>query len=163
LAYPTPMEIPSSKSTVLRGRKNVLPLAIASDKVKPRRHFTRAKTKQNVPVKDDVVETSSQRKGKSESFEKPIEIVDITTPQEESNPTSKRLKIQLKEAMVEVDKLKSEDYGYRNNLKGIMGMYHETIDKARFLAKSFFPLHRQLKNLYRQNISHQAHIRKLKA
>jgi hypothetical protein len=72
-------------------------------------------------VKDDVVEISSQRKGKSKSFEKPIEIVDITTPQEESNPTFKRLKRQLKEARVEVDKLKSEDLEYRNNLKGDNG------------------------------------------
>jgi hypothetical protein len=43
-------------------------------------------------VKDDAVGVSTQRKGKSISIENPIEIIDITTPQEESNPTFKRLK-----------------------------------------------------------------------
>jgi hypothetical protein len=69
----------------------------------------------------------------------PIEVVDITTPQHESNPTFKRLKRQLKEARVEADKLKKEDLGSRKKLKEMLGMYHETIDKARFLAKIFFP------------------------
>jgi hypothetical protein len=41
-------------------------------------------------------------------------------------------------------------------------MYHETIDKAIFIAKRFRPLHRQLRNLYRQNKAYQAQIRKLK-
>jgi hypothetical protein len=45
----------------------------------------------------------------------------------------------------------------------MLDMYEETIDKERFLAKRFFPLHRKLKNVYRQNITHQAEIRKLKA
>jgi hypothetical protein len=118
MADPTPMEVPSSKSTGLRGRKLVFPSPIAADKVKPRRPFTRATTKKNVPVKDDAAETSAQRKGKSKALEKPIEIIDVTTPQEESNPTFKRLKRQLKEARVEVDKLKSEDSRYRKKLKG---------------------------------------------
>jgi hypothetical protein len=135
---PIPMEVPSSKPTGLRGRKLVFPSPIVADKVKPRRPFTRATTKKNVPVKDDATETSTQRKGKSKYFEQPIEIVDITTPQHESNPTFKRLKRQLKEARVEADKLKKEDLDSRKKLKGMMGMYHETIDKARFLAKIFF-------------------------
>jgi hypothetical protein len=91
-----PMEVPSSKSTCLRGRKLVFPSPIALEKVKPRRPFTRATTKKNVHVKDDVVETLAYRKGKSESLEHPIEIFDITTPQHEINPTFKRLKRQLK-------------------------------------------------------------------
>jgi hypothetical protein len=76
---PTPMEVPSSKSTSLRGRNLVFPSPVAAEKVKPRRPFTRAAAKQNFPVKDDVAETSSQRRGKSKYFEQPIEIVDITT------------------------------------------------------------------------------------
>jgi hypothetical protein len=59
--------------------------------------------------------------------------------------------------------LKKEDVDSRNKLTRMMGMYHETIDKARFLAKISLPLHRQIRNLYRQNRSHQAQIRKLKA
>jgi peptidoglycan hydrolase CwlO-like protein len=49
----------------------------------------------------------------------------------------------------------------KKNLNGLMDMYHETIEKARFIAKRFQPLNRQLRNLYRQNKSHQAQIRKL--
>jgi uncharacterized protein YaaN involved in tellurite resistance len=114
-------------------------------------------------VKDDVQRLHPRKKVNLNLLSNPIEVVDITTPQHESNPTFKRLKRQLKEARVEVDKLKKEDLGSRKKLKEMMGMYHETIDKAIFLAKIFLPLHRQLKNLYRQNRSHQAQIRKLKA
>jgi hypothetical protein len=59
--------------------------------------------------------------------------------------------------------LKKEDLGSRIKLKEMLDMYEETIDKARFMAKRFFPLHRKLKNVYRQNRTHQAEIRKLKA
>jgi len=157
------MEVPSRKSTGLRGRKLMFPSPIAVDNINPRRQFTRATAKQNVPVKYDVAETSSQRKGKSKALEHPIEIIDITTPQEEINPTSKRLKIKLKKARVEVDQLKIENSCYRKKLKGMIGMYHETIDKAKFIDKILFPLHKQLRNIYKQNIYHQAQIRKLKA
>jgi hypothetical protein len=44
--------------------------------------------------------------------------------------------------------LKKEDLGSRKKLKEMMVMYHETIDKARFLAKIFPPLQRKLENLY---------------
>jgi uncharacterized protein YaaN involved in tellurite resistance len=74
-----------------------------------------------------------------------------------------RLKRQLKEARVEVDKLKKEDLGSRMKLKEMLDMYHETIDKEIFLSKIFLPLHRKLKNIYSQNRSHQAQIGKLKA
>ena len=59
--------------------------------------------------------------------------------------------------------MKKEDLGSIMNLKEMMDMYEETIDKARFLAKIFLPLHRKLKNLYRQNKTHQDEIKKLKA
>ena len=50
MADPIPMEVPSSKSTGLRGRKLVFPSPIAADKVKPRRPFTIATTNKNFPV-----------------------------------------------------------------------------------------------------------------
>jgi hypothetical protein len=59
--------------------------------------------------------------------------------------------------------MKKEELGSTMKLKEIMNMYPETIDKEIFLAKIFLPLHRQLKNLYRQNITHQDEIKKLKA
>jgi uncharacterized protein YaaN involved in tellurite resistance len=58
--------------------------------------------------------------------------------------------------------LKKEDLNYRKKLKGVLGIYHETIDKARFLDKIFVPLQRQLKNIYRHNRSYQSQIKKLK-
>ena len=53
--------------------------------------------------------------------------------------------------------------GSRIKLKEMLEMYGETIDKARFLGKRFFPLHRKLKNVYRKNKTHQDEIKKLKA
>jgi hypothetical protein len=159
---PSPVEVPSTKATSLRGRKLVFPSPSAADKVKARRPLTRETTKQEIPVKDDAVGVSAQRKGKSIAVENPVEIIDITTPQKESNHTFKRLKRQLKEARVEVDEMKKGELVAKKKLNGLMDMYHETIDKARFIAKRFRPLHRQLKNLYRQNKAYQAQIRKLK-
>jgi len=43
-----------------------------------------------------------------------------------------------------------------------MDMYRETIDEAKFTARRFMPLHRKLRNLYRQNRDLQSQIRKLK-
>jgi hypothetical protein len=56
---PTPMEVPSRKSTGLRGRKIVFSSRIVADNVKTRRPFTREATNKNVPVKDDAIETSA--------------------------------------------------------------------------------------------------------
>jgi chromosome segregation ATPase len=112
-------------------------------------------------VKEDIVGVSIHKKGKSIVFEEHVEIIDITTPQEERNPTFKRLKRQLKEARDEVDELKKEELVSERKIKGLMDMYHETIDKERFIAKRFLPLHRQLKNLYKQNRAHHAQIREL--
>jgi hypothetical protein len=123
----------------LKGKKIVFSPPIVADKVKPRRPFTRATTKQHVLVKDDTIETSAQQKGKSQSSKQPIEFIDITTPHHERNPTFKRLKRQLKEARDETDKLKKEDLGSRMKLKEMLDMYEETIDKERFLDKIFFP------------------------
>jgi hypothetical protein len=38
--------------------------------------------------------------------------------------------------------LKKEALDSRKKLKGMTGMYHETIDKAKFLDKILLPLHR---------------------
>jgi hypothetical protein len=101
-----------------------------------------------------------QRKGKNVPIKKPIEIVDINTPPE--NPTFKRLNRQLKEARIEIDKLKREELVEKKKLNKLMEMYHGTLEKAKFIAKRFRPLHRQLRNLYRHNIAYQSQIRGLK-
>jgi hypothetical protein len=62
----------------------------------------------------------------------------------------------------EVSHLKEEGLAERKKLKELMDMYKETIDLARFTTRRFFPLHRQLQNLYKQNIDLQSQIRKIK-
>jgi hypothetical protein len=74
------MEVLSSKSAGLRGRKLVFPSPIFAYKVNPRKYFNRETAKKNVPIKDDAIDSSSQRKGKSKYLEQHIKIIDITTP-----------------------------------------------------------------------------------
>jgi hypothetical protein len=160
---PTPMEIPSSKARSLKGKKLVFSPSVAAETVKSRRPFTRSTTKQHVPMEDGTTETSAQQKDKVQFSKKPMEVIDINTPPHESNPTFKRLRRQLKDAKTEIDKLKKEDLESRIKLKDMLDLYEETIDKARFMAKRSFPLHRKLKNVYKQKRACQAEIRKLKA
>jgi hypothetical protein len=47
-------------------------------------------------------------------------------------------------------------------MKELMDMYSETLDLARFSERRALPLHRQLKILYRKNISFQSQNIKLK-
>jgi len=124
MADPIPMEIPSSKPRALKGKKLVFFPPIVADKVKPRMPFTRASKEKHILVKDDTKKAPPEEKGKYQSFMQPIEVVDITTPHNEINPTFKRLKRQIKEARAEVDKLKKEDLGSRKKLKEMLGMYH---------------------------------------
>jgi hypothetical protein len=65
MAYLIPMEVPSRKPRGLKGKNLVFSPPIVADKVKPRRSFTREETKKHVLMKDDIVDTSSQQKGKS--------------------------------------------------------------------------------------------------
>jgi chromosome segregation ATPase len=157
------MEIPSSKTRKVERKKTCFSPPVVAEKVKSRRPFTRSTTKQHVPIKDGTTETSSQQKDKFHISKNPMEVIDINTPPHESNPTFKRLRRQLKDAKTEIDKLKKEDLDSRIKLKEMLDIYEETIDKARFMAKRYFPLHRKLKNVYRQKRACQAEIRKLKA
>jgi uncharacterized protein YaaN involved in tellurite resistance len=58
--------------------------------------------------------------------------------------------------------LKGEGLTERKKLNDLIDLYCETIDKAKFVAKIFMPLHRNIQNLYRQNRGLQAQIRRLK-
>jgi hypothetical protein len=49
-------------------------------------------------VEEDTSEAPVQQTTKSKSHKEPIEIIEIKSPSEESNPTFKRLRKQLKEA-----------------------------------------------------------------
>jgi SNF2 family DNA or RNA helicase len=101
-------------------------------------------------------------KGKSIVVEELVEIIDTTTPQKERNHTFKWLNKQLKEARVEIYEMKKGELVENNNLNGLMDRYYEIVNKAIFIDKRFRPLHRKIKNLYRQNKAYQAQIRRLK-
>jgi uncharacterized membrane-anchored protein YhcB (DUF1043 family) len=92
-----------------------------------------------------------------------MEVIDITTSPHEGNPTFKRLWRKLKDVKAEIDKFKKEELDSKIKLKEMLDIYEETIDKSRIMAKRYFLLHMQLKNVYRQKRACQAEIRKLKA
>jgi hypothetical protein len=171
-------EVPSStKATTKKGRKLHLfssPL-VASTKV--RKPFTRSSPLKGVvevqvlpkvsilkrkrdkgkeiekPI-EMLDKATEQQKDEGEAMKKPVEIINISTPP--SNHTFKRLIRRLREARKEVAHLKSKGLSQRIKMKELMDNYNNTLYLARFAARRALPLHKQLKNLYRQN-------RKLKA
>jgi hypothetical protein len=76
----------------------MFPSPSSANKVKTRRPLTRETTKKEIPMKNNAIGVSTQRKGKSITTEKHVEIIDITTPQKEIKHTFKRLNRQLKKA-----------------------------------------------------------------
>jgi hypothetical protein len=100
------MKVPSRKTTSLRGRKLVFPSPSVADKVKYRSPLTKVSSKQEIHVKEDTIGFEIKNKGKSIVVGDPIQIINITTPPEESIHTFKRLKRQLKEERAEVDEMK---------------------------------------------------------
>jgi hypothetical protein len=49
-----------------------------------------------------------------------------------------------------------------SQMNEIMIAYNHTLDLARFAVRNSLPLHKQLKNIYRQNIDFQSQNRKIK-
>jgi hypothetical protein len=52
-----------------------------------------------------------------------------------------------------VDEMKKGELVENKKLKGLMELFHDNIKKAIFTER-FQPLHRQIKNLYKQNKSY---------
>jgi hypothetical protein len=155
------LETPSIRATGSKGRSLIFYSPSVADKAKVRIPYTRSSAKQESIVKEDIVEDPIKRKGKVKivPIEEHIEVIDITTPPE--NTTFKRLIRQLREAKDEIHKLKREELVERKKLSDLMDMYYGTLVKSKFISKRFRPLHRQLKNLNRQNITYQIQIRVL--
>jgi hypothetical protein len=99
-------------------------------------------------------------KGKGEDTENIVEVINIITPLD--HPTFKRLIRKPRDARKEVAHLNGERLSERRKMSELMDIYNETIDLARFTARRFFHLHRQLQTLYRKNRSIQSQNRKLK-
>ena len=51
----------------------------------------------------------------------------------------------------------------RIKMENMLDLYENTIDKEIYLAKRYPPLHKQLKNVYRQKRACQVEIRRMKA
>jgi hypothetical protein len=105
----TPMEISSSKARSLKGKKLIFSPHVSVETVKPRIPFTRSTTKHHIPMEEAIEEASTQQKDKAQPSKNPIEIIDIKTPPNESNPTFKRPRRQLKDTKAENEKLKKEN------------------------------------------------------
>jgi hypothetical protein len=58
--------------------------------------------------------------------------------------------------------LKEENLEAQIKLKNTLDLYEEIIDKEIYMAKRSLPLHRKMKNMYRQKRSFQVEIRRLK-
>jgi hypothetical protein len=92
---------------------------------------------------------------------KSVETTHIPNPL--GNQTYKRLIKQLRDARREIACLKAKDNVHLAQMNELMIGYNHTLDLARFTARKALPLHKQLKNLYRQNRGFQAEKKKLKA
>jgi hypothetical protein len=139
---PESAETPSTKAMGPKGRRLLFHSPSIAVKARVRRLFTRSSAKKESIGKEYIVEAPIKRKGKGKivPIEEHIKVIDITTPLE--NPTFKRMNRQLKEPRNEIANLKGEWLVERKKLNDLMDMYLETIDKARFVAKRFMPLHR---------------------
>jgi hypothetical protein len=102
--------------------------------------------------------TSMQEEKETE--ENPIETEHTTTPPD--SQTYKRLIKQLRDARKEITHLKTEEKVHLAQMEELMVGYSHILDLARFAVRKALPLHKQLKNLYRQNRGFQSQNRKLK-
>jgi len=146
-------EVPSAKTTTKKGRKLHFPSPTVVVHTRARRPFTRSSAHKEDDEEESITKAHVQKKykGKGENVEKPMEIIDITTPHDKS--TFNRIIRQLRYARKEIVHLKGERLTKRKNMSKLMDMYNETLDLARFTTRRFVPLHRKIQTLYRKNKS----------
>jgi hypothetical protein len=121
----------------------------------------RKKNKSRASKEPDEVDKTLPMQEEEESEENPIKTEHATVPPD--SQTYKRLIKQLRDARKEIARLKEEDKVHLAQMEELMVGYNHTLDLARFAVRKALPLHKQLKNLYRQNIGFQSQNRKLKA
>jgi hypothetical protein len=98
---PSPMETSSSKARSLKGKKLVFSPPVAAKVLKPRRSFTRSRTKQHVSMEEGSSRAPTQQTVKTQPLKQPIEIIEIKSPSNERDPTFKMLRKQLKDVRAE--------------------------------------------------------------
>jgi hypothetical protein len=96
-----------------------------------------------------------------DSEENPIKTEHATIPPD--SQTYKRLIKHIRDARKEIAYLKAEDKVHLAQMEELMAGYNHTLDLARFATRKSLPLHKQLKNLYRQNKGFQSQNGNLKA
>jgi hypothetical protein len=121
----------------------------------------RKKNKSKVIKEPDEIDKTLPMQEEEESEKNPSETVHATIPHD--SQTYKRLIKQLIDARKEIARLKAEDKVNLAQMKELMDGYNHTLELARFAARRAQPLHRQLRNLYRQNKGFQSQNMKLKA
>jgi hypothetical protein len=121
----------------------------------------REKNKSRDSKEPDEVDKTLTMQEEEESEENPINTEHATVPP--NSHTYKRLIKQLRDARKEITHLKVEDKVHLDQMEEIMVGYNHTLELARFATRKALPLHKQLKNLYRQNRGFQSQNRKLKA
>jgi hypothetical protein len=110
--------------------------------------------------KPDDIDKAIPMQQEEETIKNCIETVHVTTPPDIQ--TFKILIRKLRDARKEVAQLKEKAMSERVKMKELMDVYNHTLDLASFSSRKAQPLHRQLKNLYRQNRGFRSHNRKLK-
>jgi hypothetical protein len=124
-------------------------------------HVLRKKNKSKVIKEPDEVDKTLPMQEEEESEKKPSEIVHAIVPPD--SQTYKRLIKKLRDVRKEIARLKAEDKVNLAQMKELMGGYNHTLDLEIFAARRAQPLHRQLRNIYRQNRGFQSQNMKLKA
>jgi precorrin-2 methylase len=79
------------------------------------------------------------------------EVVEAQSPSEEDNMTIKRLRKQLKEAQVVIVQLREENKQMKRKIAEHLDLCEGALENNKRMVKRSLPLHRQVKNLYRQN------------
>jgi hypothetical protein len=114
----------------------------------------RKKNKSKVIKEPDEVDKTLLMQEEQESEKNPSEIIHATVPSD--SQTYKRLIKHLRDARKEITHLKVEDKVKLAQMKELMDGYSHTLDLEIFVARRAQPLHRQRRNLYRQNKGFQS-------
>jgi hypothetical protein len=121
----------------------------------------RNKGKSKATEKPDEVDKTLPMQEEEESEENPIKTEHVTVPPDRQ--TYKRIIKKLRDARKYIARLKEEDKFHLAQMEELMAGYNHTLELARFSMRKALPLHKQLKNIYRQNRGFWSQHRKLKA
>jgi hypothetical protein len=88
----SPMETSSSKARNMKGKKLVFSPPIVAESIMPRIPFTISTVRKHVSMEEGASKAPNQQIVKTKPLKEPIEIIEIKSPSDESDPTFKRLR-----------------------------------------------------------------------